>query len=115
MTTSKDTGQSYARQAGVDLSTALNKFASVDSAGNIVLAANDGVVLGTIIEEAPIGKPVTVQTGGNLKVICGAIIAAGALVASGAGGLAKTSGGTNTVGIAVEGGAINSLIEVVVA
>jgi hypothetical protein len=111
MTTSKDIGLSYARQAGADLSTALNKFASLDSSGNVVLASDNGLVLGTIIEEAPSGHPVTVQYGGQGKVICSGTIAAGAQIASAAGGLAKTSTGTNPIGIALEGGVINSVIE----
>lgn len=112
MATSKDIGLSYARQAGADLSAALFKFASLDSSGNLVLAGNDGVVLGCIIEEAPLGRPATVQYGGEGKVIVGASpIAAGALIAAAAGGLAKTSTGTNTVGMALEGGAANAVIE----
>jgi len=72
MTTSKDIGLSYARLAGADLTTALNKFAMVDTNGNIILATAAAKVLGTIIEENNINYPVTVQYGGQGKVIVGA-------------------------------------------
>jgi hypothetical protein len=72
MTTSKDIGLSYARLAGVDLTAGLNKFAALDSNGNVILAGAAGKILGTIIEENNINYPVTVQYGGQGKVIVGA-------------------------------------------
>jgi hypothetical protein len=112
MTTSKDLGLSYARLAGADLSAALNKFAMLDANGNVVLATAAAKVLGTIIEENNINYPVTVQYGGQGKVIVGAggAIAAGAQINSDASGLAAT-GATNSVGVALTGGAVGTVIE----
>lgn len=112
MTTSKDIGLSYARLAGVDLTAGLNKFAALDSNGNVVLAGAAGKILGTIIEENNINYPVTVQYGGQGKVIVGAggAITAGAQINSDANGLAAT-GTTNSVGVALTGGAVGTVIE----
>lgn len=111
MTTSKDIGLSYARLAGADLSGALNKFGMVDSNGNIVLATAAAKVLGTIIEENNINYPVTVQYGGQGKVIVGSVaVVAGAVIASDANGLA-VAGATNPVGVALTGGAAGTVIE----
>jgi hypothetical protein len=111
MTTSKDLSLSYARLAGADLSNALNKFGMVDTNGNIVLATAAAKVLGTIIEENNINYPVTVQYGGQGKVIVGAAaVTAGAVIASDANGLA-VAGATNPVGVALTGGAPGTVIE----
>jgi hypothetical protein len=111
MTTSKDIGLSLARIAAVDMTAALNKFAMLDGNGNAILATAAAKVIGTIIEEAPINYPVTIQYGGQGKVIVGAApIVAGATIASDANGLAVT-GATNPVGVAMNGGAPGTVIE----
>lgn len=112
MTTSKDLSLSYARIAGADLSSALNKFVMIDTNGNVVLATAAAKVLGTIIEENNQNYPVSVQYGGQGKVIVGAggSIAAGAQINSDASGLAAT-GSTNAVGVALNGGAPGNVIE----
>ena len=115
MTIFKDLGLSYARNAGADLSGALNKFAHVDADGDIVLAAAGEHVLGTITEAAVENKPVTVQFGGIAKIICGGTINAGERVASdGAGlGVAASSADDFEVGTALETGLVNEVIPIV--
>jgi len=114
MATMKDLGLSWAREAGADLSAALWKIAKLDSSGNVVLAtANTGI--GVITEAAVLGKPVTVQYGGQVKVKVGSVaIAAGAPVAADSNGLAVTgtSGAAGILGVALEGGAANAIIEI---
>lgn len=115
MATMKDIGASYARNAGADLSAALYKFAAVDTDEDIILCNASLVPLGVIIEAALENKPVTVQTGGNGKVIVGAggAVVAGAAIKSDALGcaLSATSGAAGIVGVAVNGGAAGEIIE----
>jgi hypothetical protein len=69
-----------------------------------------------ITEAAGLGKPATVQYGGQVKVKVGSVaIVAGAPVAADANGLAVTavSGAAGTLGFALTGGAANSIIEMV--
>jgi hypothetical protein len=110
----KDIGLSWAKEAGADMTAHLYKFAKHDGAGNIVLAqANQGI--GVITEAAALGKPVTVQYGGQVKVKVGAVaIVAGAPVASDANGLAITgvSGNPGVLGVALTAGAPSAIIEI---
>lgn len=112
MTTSKDIGATTARIAGVDLTTALNKFVMLDANGNAVLATAAAKVFGTVIEENNLNYPVTIQYGGQGKVIVGAggAIAAGAQINSDSLGLAA-AGATNSVGVAMNGGPVGAVIE----
>lgn len=115
MATMKDIGLSYARNAGADLSAALFKLVKVDTDGDIVLAGASDPVIGVVIEAAVENKPVTVQYGGQGKVIVGAegAITAGAMLQSNASGLAKsgTSGAAGVFGMALNGGAVGEIIE----
>lgn len=113
MATMKDVGLTYARNAGANLSTALFKFCKVDTDGDIILSAAAPPV-GVIIEAAVENKPVTVQYGGQCKVIVGAApVAAGAVIAPDANSLAvtATSGAANSCGIALDAGAAGAIIE----
>jgi hypothetical protein len=110
----KDIGLSWAKEAGADLSAALYKIAKLDGSGNVVLAgANQG--FGVITEAAVLGKPVTVQYGGQVKVLVGASpIAAGAPVGADSNGLAVTvtSGAAGVLGVALQAGAASEIIEI---
>lgn len=94
-------GLTHAVLAAADLSSSLNYFVKLDSNGEAVLCGDNEKPLGTVFEAAALGGAVSIQTGGIAKVVAGAAIAAGARVACGAGGKAKTSTGTNPVGIAL--------------
>lgn len=91
----------YAALAGADLSSSLNHFVKLNSSGQVVLCGNDEKPLGSLFEAAALGGAASVQTGGICKVVASAAIAAGARVACAANGEAKTSTGTNPVGIAL--------------
>lgn len=94
-------GLTHATIAAADLSSSLNLFAKLDSSGEAVLCGDNEKPLGSIFEAADLGGAVSIQTGGICKVIAQAAIAAGARVACGTSGKAKTSTGTNPVGIAL--------------
>lgn len=105
----------YPRNAGEDLSSSLFYLAHVDTDGDIVLAGAGDVAIGSIFEAAASGYPVTVQTGGIMKVIVGTGgLTAGQGVkpeAGGAGVNGATAGDIN-VGIALQTGAVGEIISV---
>ena len=100
--------------AGADLSGALFKFVSLNSAGEFILpAASGNPVYGVVTEPATAGNPVTVDVLGIVKVEAGATVATGAVVQTNAAGEAITAvAGTTPVGIARKGGADGEIIEV---
>lgn len=113
MATMKDLSLSWAKEAGADMSAHLYKIAKYDGAGNIVLATA-GTGIGVITEVAPLGKPVTVQYGGQVKVKVGAApIAVGAYITADSNGLAVTgtSGAAGILGYAMSAGAAGAIIE----
>lgn len=107
--------QLYARNAGADLSAKLHYLGHVDTDGDIVLAGAGDVSIGSIFEAAAANKPVTVQTGGIMKVLIGTGgITAGVGVKPEAGGtgVAGTAAGSINVGIALESGAAGTVVSV---
>lgn len=99
--------------AGVDLSTSLFRFVSLNSAGKLVLPAAGAPVYGVVVDPDTIDRPVTVDVLGIVKVQAGGTVATGALVAATAAGKALTAtAGQNVAGIARKGGALDTIIEV---
>lgn len=84
--------------AGQDLSTKQYYFVSMAADGQID-PTGDGASADGVLQNNPdaIGKTATVAIGGISKVVAGAAIAAGADVASGAAGKAKTATTGNRV------------------
>ncbi len=108
-------GFMYARNAGEDLSAAINKIAHVDTDGDIVLAGAGDHVIGVIYEGAAADTPCTVQMAGIAKVILGSGgITAGALVKPDASGLGVNAGsaGDKAIGIALQTGLITEVVSV---
>jgi hypothetical protein len=93
----------YSQLAGVDLTGKLFCFAAVDANGNIILGADNGVVIGTLIEVDLSGRPASAQLDGIGKVILSTTIAALTLVGSDGNGQAKAAA-TYLAGITLEGG-----------
>jgi hypothetical protein len=105
----------YARNAGADLSGSINLLAHVDTDGDIVLAGAGDVAIGSIFEAAIENKPVTVQTGGIMKVKLGSGgVTAGAGVKPAAGGLGVSGAGAGdiNVGIALITGLEDEIVSV---
>ena len=103
----------YARNAGADLSGNLHYLAKVDTDADIILtAARADAALGVVFEAAVADKPVTVQTGGIGKVICGEAIAAGEQIGCGADGKAidADTAGDYVIGIALGAGSTDEII-----
>jgi hypothetical protein len=94
-------GLTYAAVAAEDLSASLNRFVKLDGNGEVVLCGADEKAIGTLFEAAALGAAASIQMGGICKVVAGTSITAGARVACGANGKAK-SGTTNPVGIALD-------------
>lgn len=101
----------HAADAGADLSTHLFKLAKLNSSGAFVLCGNGEKAFGSIFEVAKSGGPVTVQFGGIAKVVAGGNIAAGAVVQSGASGVA-VAGTTNPIGVALNAAASGEIVSV---
>ena len=103
----------YAADAGEDLSNSLNCLAKVNSDGELVLCGDNEKPLGAIYEVAALGAPASVYWASIIKAPAAAAIAAGARVACGANGRAKTSTGTNPIGIALnEAGAAGVMVSI---
>ena len=75
-------GLLHSENAGEDLSTYLNYFVKMHTDGTIMRCGDGEAALGTLVEGAISGKPVTVQFGGIGKVICAEAITPGAILAS---------------------------------
>lgn len=124
--------QSYvniSRPAGADLSTKQYTFVKVNSSGQAVSAAAGEAAIGVLQNEPTSGQTATVQVAGIAKVKAGGNVTAGARVAADADGKAVTATlgrtntsdagaaadpliGSNVMGIALEGGANNDVIAV---
>lgn len=106
-------GFTYAAPAGADLSSSINLLVKVDSAGEIVLCGDNEKPLGALYEAAALGAPASVYWASIIKVPASAAIAAGARVACAANGQAKTSTGTNPIGIALNAaGAAGAMVSI---
>ena len=111
--TKYDGADTYARNAGADLTDKVNYLAKVDSDGDLILATAGSVVLGVILEDAEENKPATVQWGGIGKVILAeAVSAAGVTLASDNSGLAvlADTAGDYAFGVALTTGEIGEVI-----
>lgn len=115
MTTSKMFGAgTYAALAGADLTGKLFYFAKMGTDGRIVLCDSSSPPLGIITEEAILNAPVSLQTAGNGKVVCGSAITAGDEIQSDANGAATGfgSGALNYgAGVALNSGNPGEIIE----
>jgi hypothetical protein len=101
MTTERKIGSMMDAQPSlVDLS-AKNRFFAKQGNGGFDLCGDGQPVAGVIIEGKAVGQHTSIATGGQVKVVAGAAIAAGAKVASNAAGKAVTAtAGENVAGIA---------------
>lgn len=104
-------GLTWADEAAADLSSSLNRFVNVNSAGQIILASAAGITVGTLFEAAALGGAASIQTGGVAKVIVDSAVTAGTRIQVGASGGAAP-GTTNSPGIALSGGAAGTVISV---
>ena len=117
--------------AGAGLSAKQNHFVKINSSGAAVLAGAGEAAIGVLQNDPTSGQTAAVQVSGVAKVKAGASITAGAQVAVNADGeaVAATLGRTNTsdaggatdpligsnvMGIALEGGAENDVIAVLI-
>lgn len=106
-------GLTYSGIAGENLTGKLNRFVSLNSSLEVVLAAENAVPIGTLFEEGPLGAAVSVQCGGIAKVIVDtAVSTPSTLVSVGAAGGAKPAGSTGVAGVALAAGAANVVIPV---
>lgn len=100
--------------AGQDLSAAQFKFVTVASDGQ-VNPTGAGVLADGVLQNDPnaAGVPAAVAIGGVSRVVCGATVAAGALVMSNATGQAVTATtGNEVLGKALVAGVVNAIIPV---
>lgn len=96
--------ETYARDAGVDLTGKLYYLATINSSEQIVLCGAGAMPLGSIYEEAVAGKPATIALRDIIKVIFTTALAAGVNVASDANGKGvAASVGNAIIGVVVEG------------
>jgi len=111
--TKYDGADTYARNAGADLSDKINYLAKVDADGDLILATAGSTVLGVIIEDAVADKPATVQWGGIGKVLLAeAVSSAGVALASDNSGTAvlADSAGDYAFGVALTTGEVGDVI-----
>src|SRR5688572_15695482 len=104
-------------EAGADLSTKQHYLAKLDAAGKAVLAAaGTDKIVGSVQEPNTSGRPVTVNTGGVIKVVAGGAVAIGDDVTSDANGkaIATVTAGNRTIGIALAAAVLNDVFEVLV-
>lgn len=87
----------YSAPAAADLREKVNFLAVIDSSGNIALAGDGELAVGSITEGANTGDSATVSTGYILKVPASAAIAKGAKVAAAAAGKCKTAASGNFI------------------
>jgi hypothetical protein len=109
----KDLGFTYARNAGADLSSSLNLAAHIDTDGDVVLAGAGEHVAGFITEASVQDKPTTIQFAGIAKAVCGGTVTAGVRVAADAAGkIVAATTGDFEIGTALETGAADEIIPV---
>lgn len=114
--------------AGADLSAKQNHFVKINSSGAAVVAGAGEAAIGVLQNDPTSGQTAAVQVSGIAKIKAGASITAGAVIAVNADGEAVTATkgtvnttdtsstdavvGSNVMGIAIEGGAENDVIAV---
>lgn len=109
-------------KAGADLSASMYKLVKLDSNGDIVLSANNDLVVGVLQSQPKSGEVGAVAIGETSKVKLGGTVAIGNKVISDANGNAilrptPAVGQTvhyNVVGIALEAGVSGDIIEVLI-
>lgn len=111
--------QSITREASADLSASQYCFVTINGSGQIaVAAANSALTIG-VLQNKPdaAGKAATVAVHGVSKVKVGTGgVAQGAEIATGAGGtVVAAAAGENVVGFALEAGAANTVVPVLIA
>ena len=97
-----------------DLSGAQYHAVKVDGSGEVVLAAAaDANVIGILQNNPIIGETATVAVGGVSKAYASAAIASGAQVGvGGTDGQLDDSSPTNVLGVAIAGGAADTIVSV---
>jgi hypothetical protein len=99
--------------AGADLRNHQYKFVEVDANGAVVLVGNNNHADGVVLNNPNTGEAAIVGISGVLKVACGAAVARGGNVGSGANGAAKTAATASAVlGTALETGANGRVISI---
>lgn len=106
-------GHRDSKFAGEDFTDKLFYCAKLNTSDQLVLAGNQEIVYGVIVEEGESGDAVSVQTSGIVKVIAGGTVNENARVECNGDGKA-VAGTTNSFGIARKGGAANEIIEVLI-
>lgn len=108
--------------SGEDLTGDLYKFAVINSSGQMVVNTTaQGAVDGIVNEEvdaAGKGTSMLIPNGGRAKILLGATLAAGALVASGSDGRAVAAGataGNKAVGRLMAGGDAGEVVDMLFA
>lgn len=101
--------------AGADLSSSQYLFVKQHStAGQVVVAGDGENAFGVLLNDPTAGQAATVAIAGKVRVVAGGTVAIGARVAADAAGKAVTAAsGDYVLGVAVTGGAANTVIEVV--
>lgn len=87
----EDAGKQISVLAGADLSASQYRAVKVNSAGQVVLCGAGETAIGILQNRPASGKVATVMVAGVSKMVAGAPIAAGDLVASDAAGKAKVA------------------------
>lgn len=99
--------------SAADLRTHQFKFVEVTSTGAVNLVADDGHADGVLLNAPNTGEAAIVGISGVLKVKCGAAVARGGNVSSGANGAAKnTDTNAAVLGTALETGANGRVISI---
>lgn len=102
----------YTAPAAADLSASLNRFVKIDTNGNAAIPNSGDKCIGTVFEAATATNPVSIQTGGIAKVVCGGTIPAGSEVQSDGAGAAIVLAAGKVTGVALVAGAAGKVIPV---
>lgn len=102
----------HAANATVDLTGYLGYVVKIDNAGGFSpCVATTDAPFGIITEEAKANKPATAQFAGVAAVVLGAAVTAGArLMVDGNGRLITATSNNQSIGIALQSGALNEVI-----
>lgn len=105
-----------AKVTATDFTGKLYYICDINGDGNLAIAGDGANAVGVVTEEAASGASATYQFGGIAKVILGATVDEGALVASDANGKGITAtSGEYAIGICRKGGAVNEIGEVLLS
>ena len=101
--------------AGADLSGSIKRLLKLDGNGDAVVATGNSRVVGVLQNKPESGQAASVAIGDTAKVVAGGTVAIGGEVESDANGAAVAVSGAGEheiVGIALEAGVTNDVIEV---